>query len=287
MSLRHRCAVYALALLFVCRDSWATSAVLIVIPGHIFIGTDSVNEWAPIPGSGPMSIPHIDKTAVIRGKFVISTLGLIAFPVYTRGSDHKLIFNYNFADWISNIQKHLPAKLSVSMLTNIVERESGIAFKDFDNVIAGGAISRDYPSPNFFVEYYIAGYERGVATINRVHFRLDWNKYHLDGPTVTPIDPDHQRRLDNDLLIDGINGFKFAEQLNDTKSEAYKELIAKIPKEWPRFLSDQDLSVVEATTICLAMLRYQTKHNEGQVVPPYIIIDVPRSLRAIRKTYPR
>ena len=65
--------------------------------------------------------------------------------------------------------------------------------------------------------------------------------------------------------------------LKNKQSDTYKELSVMLPRSLPKVIAGQDLTENEATHICLAILKYETKRHKGFVGPPYIITAIRRS----------
>ena len=49
------------------------------------------------------------------------------------------------------------------------------------------------------------------------------------------------------------------------KGESYKEIAAVLPNELPKLIAGKDLTLNEATNVCLAVLRWEHKYHEGFV----------------------
>jgi|GEM_PF-6332459 hypothetical protein len=270
-NLKRRFCIYAILVLLCANYSAATTLVFLVTHSSIIVGADS-KVMAPKGNRIRRTSPSgINKAVIVRDLFVVAAGNLSSEDIFTKDHVSK-VFSYDFAKWIVKVQEKLPKNLSIPVLTHVIESESGITFKNFDKYIAGGALSGNY-APDPLIEYFIVGYESGIPTINDVYFRIDRNKNHLEGPTVDPVYPNNKAGLSynlhvactRDVIVD----------LNAGKRETSEELGAMIPKELPKLLSRQDLSLSEGINVCLAILRYEARHHKDFVAPPYTITVVP------------
>jgi hypothetical protein len=261
-----------LVLLIDLYSCWATTVVVVVTPNAIIVGTDSKNLGSNFGGiTSGGRLPREDKIAIIQNCLVVATADIAALNLF---SDHgrKRAVSYDFTKWIAQVDKQCPTNVSVSILTSIVETESRIAFRDVGKAIAGGAFDRK-KSSQFFVEYFVAGYDAGIATVNRVYFQINWNDLRLEGPLTQPIRPRHDARVNENFNVFGWNDVVY--ELNNRESDGYKEMLAFIPNELPKILSGKVLSISEADSVVLAVLRWENKHHAAFVSPPYVIITIP------------
>lgn len=255
-----RCLV---AILLTCHCH-ATSVIFVVISQGIFAAVDG---YSTTPSPSEPSLLRVDKTAIIQNRLII--IGLGAADIDIGGANGFPRFTYHFTKWIPEIKKKCPQNVSVSALTTLIEKESGIAFNNLDRYIAAGALDSFKPRSNL-LQYAIAGYDARVPTINIVKFDFDWQNRRLAGPMVATIHPNPNGRVDSGLYFGGMSIIQPSE-LQNRESKSYKELAPLIPKELPRILTGQDFTDREAKRICLSILRVDAKYFPRAVGPPYII----------------
>jgi hypothetical protein len=151
--------------------------------------------------------------------------------------------------------------VSVSALTQLIKSESEKTFKDAAQFFVNDPAR--LRGEDTGIEYVVAGYGNLHPVVNYVHFKFDWNNMRLSGPTV------EQEYPGNDALVFGKR--EITDRLGDPKSQSYKELLSIIPNELPKFVANQSLNRNEAVAFCIAVPKYETKHNEATVGPPYVI----------------
>jgi len=280
---KHHEVLKAVLMLFVCSCCCcATTLIVAVTPYGIIIGTDSKAYTTSFGGFNGKAILGIKKATIVQN-LVVATADLAALNIFYEKSGS--VFSYNFTNWIADINKHCPKNVSVSALTSILEVKSRGTFSNFDKYIAGGAIDRD-KTPDPYIEYVIAGYQSGIPTITHIYFHVDWKNKRLVGPGIEEIHPDHHPK---DFGLYGAGWREVLTEIQDRNSDAYKEMFALAPKELSKLTSNQGLSLGEAQMLCLSILRYETKHHEEFVAPPYILITIPPfGMGAIsRRAYPK
>ncbi len=264
---------FFVVILLACSCCYSTTVVFSVTPYGLLVGTESgelptyVGSFAGTKRTGP----SVEKAIIIQHRLVVTSLNLADAEI-TQAGKPNYVFRYHFKTWIAAIEKKCPKDVSAYALTSLIEGESRTTFKDFDKFIAGRAFNRN-TTPNPFIEYYVAGYQTATPVITRIYFKIDWDKHRLVGPSVERIHPDHDPRVNFAFLVAGRN--EVGTQMQDKKSDAYKEMSRMIPQELPKLLSEQDLTLSEATNACLAVLRYETNHQKPLVAPPYAILTIP------------
>lgn len=218
--------------------------------------------------------PDQRKAIIIQDRVVLATVGISnlngEMDEVQPGTNKtkKIVFSYNLAPWMKDIQNKCPKNVTVSALTQIVEETSRNTFKDFDAAVARWVVAHTKVVPNPFVEYFVIGYESGTAIVNHVYFKIDLRNSGLKGPIFESIS-----YAKNDFLVFGKDRVLLAKR--DQKSDTYKDLLALIPTELPKALAKQDLSISEATNVCLGVLRFEAKYEGETVAPPYVIITIP------------
>jgi hypothetical protein len=269
-STHHKTAPVFSMILLVCSFCHATTVAFVVTPYGILVGTDS--------GNTDRSQRRINKAIIIQRRLVVTSVGAADIDFDS--------FYYHFIEWIAAVEKKCPKNVSVSALTSLLEVESRATFKDFDRIIASGALDRK-KTPYFFIQYFVTGYQSGIPTMTTVYFKIDWKKRRLTGPVVEEIYPSHNSRVDFGFFGGGYN--EVFSELQDRKSDAYKEMLALIPNELPKLLSQQNLSLSEGTNACLAAMRYEAKHHKPLVAPPYVMTTIPPlgMGTTTQTTYPR
>jgi hypothetical protein len=259
-------------------DTYATTVVIVVTPEAIIVGADGKTISRITGKSGP-----VKKAFIIQHRLIVTALGNANVGM---GWDNGPQIDFRFAKWIMNIDKKCPKDVSVAELTRMIEKESTFAFKDADLFIADGAFDRQYPQKSF-LDFIISGYEAGIPTITRVKFEIDWEKRHLNAPIVTQEHPRTNQRADFDFFVYGRRRFDGNELIN-RKGDGYKELLAVIPKELPKLSAMQNLTLHEATNVCLAILRVNSKHFDDVGAPYSITSTVPLGIGVPREvTYPK
>jgi hypothetical protein len=259
--------IWALAIILTGRTSLATTVVVVVTPDAIFVGEDSrANAHT---AAGRELRPNVKKAFIIENRLVLAGIGLAAFNISS--DKDKLLFSYDFAKWVADIEKKCPKDVTVSALTKLVEAQSRITFDGFSQYMKAKAFQSNYPPDRLF-EYVMVGYDAGIPTVNDIYYEVDRKNWNLIGPKF---DPEYPRADSgaNGVLVFGRNDVA---GLSDTTSDTYKEILTVIPNELPKVLSHKELSHPEAAKVCLAILRFEAKYYRDMVGPPYIIMSIPR-----------
>lgn len=287
--LTHHYALSALAILLLFHDANATTFVFVITPRGIVVGSDSkltitIYERAGLPKNWPNKL---DKTAIIQDRLFVGDVNIEGLYFFGPLPEKRDVINYNFTNWIKNVDKECPPNVSVSTLTTIVESESRVAFHDFNQGLRDGTIALENDLPDPYIEYFIAGYEADVPIINHVYFRLYRNQKRLEGPFIEPMHPPTKKVRYKNFYVFGWNDI--ADDLANRNGQSYKDMLPAIPNELPKLLAGNDLTVKEATKICLAVLRWEQKHHARIVGPPYLIdVIAPFGMGGVtRTTYPK
>jgi|SRR5208282_4616345 len=260
-------------ILLVCSFCGATTLVFCVTPHGIIVATDSMASNFSVGRAGKSVQPYqrVKKAIIVQDRIVVATVNMTIMDFSHTGHPEDAI-RYNFTQWMAEVDEQCPKNVSVSALTSLLEIKSRTTFENVNKAIAGGAFNQKKPSQPF-VEYFIAGYQSGIPTITHLYFNIDWDKNRLTDPIIGEIHPDHDPRVDFGFGVAG--RADVIDQLRNRESDGYKEMLDLIPHELPKVISEQDLSIREATNLCLAVLRYETRHNNSLVGAPYVIITIP------------
>jgi len=263
-SKRHKAFPSLVLVLSLCSGCChATTVVIAITPRGLIVGTDS--------GHTVQAPPRVGKAIIVQHRLVVTSVSLVDAELTNTRPPHDG-FRYHFTKWMIAVEKKCPDNVSVSQLTSLLEIESRITFKNFDRIIASGTLDRK-KTPDPLVEYYVAGYQAGIPTVTHIYFQIDWENRRLMEPIVVEVHPDHNPRADVGFFVGGIH--EVGTQIKDRDSDAYKEMFAVMPNELPRILSQQELSLSEATNASLAVLRYEAKHHKPLVAPPFVIVTIP------------
>jgi hypothetical protein len=257
MPIRLRIAI--VVLLLHC-NLMATTVVYVVAPEGIVIGADSKLVGTSLGGNMSEPLPGVRKIAVIQNRLVVASVGIDVAEVWGK-KENRIVFSYNFQTWIARIEKTCPHDVSVSAVTQLIKSESEKTFKDAAQFFVNDPAR--LRGEDVGIEYLVAGYENRSPVVNYVHFKFDWNNMRLNGPIVERTYPGDK------VLVFGKR--EITDSMGDPKSQPYKELLSVIPNELPKIVADQSLNRNEAVASCIAVLKYETKHNEATVGPPYII----------------
>jgi hypothetical protein len=243
----------------------ATTVIVIVTPQRIFVGTDGK---VTSPANPKVSSRGVNKATIFQNRLIVAVLSATAIEVANKLDKGRVVFRYDFAQWIAEIEKKAPSNVSVADLTKIIENESRVAFQDLDRYIAGGALGYN-KTHKTLIEYVIAGFDAGIPTVNKVYYKINWETYQLEGPILVSIFPDANGGVNFNFHIFGQLATDYTE-LGNRKGKSYEELVAVAPKELSKVLARQNLSLDETKRFCLALLRIQAKHF-NDVGPPYSI----------------
>lgn len=267
----HKPFPFVLLLLFGLCYCHATTVVFVVTSSGIFVGADSkVLERGGVRMGCPIT-QNPDKASVVQDRLIVATLATASIDLHSRRTGESIC--YDFTEWIANVKKKCPKDVTVTALTGIVKSESSIAFKNIDKPLAAGAFGTIKQASNPLIGYFVAGYENGVPVINGVEYHVDWHTVHLNPAIVVLEHVNHQEGIDKNLHVFGWNDFVYV--VKSGKGESYKEIAAVLPNELPKLIAGKDLTLNEATNVCLAVLRWEHKYHEGFVAPPYIIWTIP------------
>lgn len=273
-NLRNKVSLHTiLAIVLLCGKLSATTVVFVITPEGIIIGADSKGMGENFGGFPASSAGLIKKTAVIKDRIIVATVNLDKASIYgSHGA--KLILDYDFAKWISDIEKKCAENVSVSTLANIIETEGGKTFDKLNPALSTGAFTGQNP-PDPFVDYYIAGYENRMPVVLRVYFSIDNVRGRMKFPVRETIHPYPKGKPDRDFFVVGAGQNFVTAELAKGKGRTYEEFKAMVPAELFKVLAGDPLTMSEAINFCLATLRFEHKHNSERVAPPYVIKVIP------------
>jgi hypothetical protein len=199
-----------------CSECAATTTVIVISPKLIVGGSDRMLQ-VENEAARHTSRVVTTKIVLVGGRFIVAAVGTEYF--YT--SKIKPPVTYDFSQWIKGIESQVSFATSVFDLVGIIEKESTIAFTKtvpIEQLMKSGAIKHTKSRDDVLVQYLVAGFENGIASLIEIDYKLDWKGKHLIGPkrTIEFPRPDTRKR-NNGLYILGKN----CEVGQVTKADSY------------------------------------------------------------------
>ena len=267
--LRPRATLYALAIFLCVPACFATTVILVVTRSGMLIGVDGkVNAVCTDAGAPCIDdIPPIAKVSLVQKRFAVAAVGLLRADIMA--ADGKPLFVYDFQTWLEQIEDRLPPDATVSELSRIVKREYTPLLVGLEQAIRNRIITHD--DPNLTPRYIVVGYQSGVASAYSIKADVDWEHHLLRYPVVAHLFPVRGGRVDYGLSIIGhksaLNDFC------DPTSPVHRRISQRFYK-LTQFCSGHDLSLTEARSLIVELLRVQAEHDRDGVGPPYNVITI-------------
>ncbi len=271
--LRPQVTLYALAIFLSAHACFATTVIVVVTRSGILIGADGkINavctdaRAACIDETAPIS-----KVSLVQKRFAIAAVGLVRADI--RADDGRPLFVYDFQTWLEEIEDRLCHDVTVFELSRIVKREYTQVLAGLQQAIRNRLIT--YDDPNLTPLYVVVGYESGVAHAYGIKADVDWAHQQLRYPVVAHLFPVRARRVDYGLRV---IGHKSALQdFCDPASPVHRRISLRFHK-LARYCLGQDLSLTEARSLIVELLKVQAEHDRDGVGPPYSVITIKKPL---------
>jgi len=237
--------------------SLAATTVIVVVTRHgVFVGSDSkfTKRAADFSATGQGTT---EKIILIQDRIAVVDIGV---------SDIRYGVNhYNFLTWIRSLIPNLPADVSVEDFVGILDNESYKVFATFDALLKNGTVKQEQPDETCqsFIQYIIAGYQKGIPALYEVRYDIDWNRKVLVGPTPILLDPEPHATGAFRVHMLGIK--EAIEDATNEDSYAYKRLKAKLPKTFGALLSDHDVSNEQTVNFVRTLIQIEESTNPNQV----------------------
>jgi hypothetical protein len=263
-----------LALVLLCCFSRcrATTVVVAVTPGGIVIGAD---------GKG-FPTGTIRKIRLLKRRLVVADLYLELAERKDQGTKA-----YDFPTWVENIDEHTNAEVSVTGLTEIIERQLPTTFNFAINAIKSGELPKEEAIAHgidvYLVQYVIAGYENGIPTVCSLTLMPDWDTKTVNGPFQVPLKEENGERADSHILYRGRGiGIEHAKAANSSEQ---RELAARAPVEFNILKAGKSLTLQQASNMVRSLLGIEAKAEPNYVGLPFTVVTVPKFGNGWARTY--
>jgi hypothetical protein len=244
----------------------------IITPYGIVIAADSTLVGFE-PGSSSMrSSGTTNKIFVMHGRMAVGTLGMGTRTRLTT-LDDRPFFSYDPDVLLREVERKTPEDVSIRRFIDVIESESGSTLSRFNYLIQTGAIKQQQ-SLDEGAQFFVCGFEAGIAVIEEINFELDWENLQLIGPIAVPVFPHFPARVDFGFRVASKSEKRaivevLTEQVN---TKAFMSVRSEAAAELAILLSRHDLSLDQASTLLHAMLRAQHNETPQIVGPPYSVV---------------
>jgi hypothetical protein len=269
-------ASHVLVSLFLCLSVSATTVLVVLTPEGIVVAADSHIVSVDIGGySAPPEGPAT-KIFVLHDRIAVGTVGF--GPQLLTTLDGKPLFSYDPASWLSEIERKTSRDISVRRMVDVIESESHSTFSRLNYLIQSGVLKKEQVpelKQGAVGQYIVCGFDSGIAVVEEVNFKVDWENVQLVGPIVQPIFPSSSTRR-FDFGFHAASG-GYTQAVDDvlrwkTDSEGFRSVVSEAFVELFTLHGEKDLTLDQASTLLHAILRAQNKYTPGSVGPPYNVV---------------
>ncbi len=266
----------ALAILLWIPSCFATTVILVVTRSGMLIGADGKTKAVCTDAAARCidddTAPNI-KVVLVQKRFAVAAIGLQRADITAANGTPLLV--YDFKTWMQQIEDRLLVDVTLSELTRTIKAEYTQLLVGLEKAIRNRTITR--VDPNLTPLYVVVGYESGIPSAYGIRAEIDWEHQLIRYPMVSHIFPALGGRVDYGLRI---IGHKSA--LNDfcvPRSPVHRRISQRLPG-LVQFCSGHDLSLIEARSLIVELLKLQSESDRDGVGPPYnvIIIKAPRTM---------
>jgi hypothetical protein len=250
--------------LLFCAQCSATTGVFVITPDRIVAGIDRmVNQ--PASGGTLVNVGTAEKIVLLRGRFIVACIGLESMQ--TGPSPTQQVLTYNFPTWIRAMESQIGPDSSVPMLADIIERESARIFTTtvpIGDMMKAGTLKHIEAMDKYLVQFEVAGFDRGVASLIEISYELDWQNEALIGPKAQVHLPSDKISvaLYNCGRYDSIG----TDKLTDFNSYAHKRMSVLAPTAFKKILASKPTSQSEAIRAVRAFITVESEvepHDVG------------------------
>ncbi len=214
------------------------------------------------------SVPNT-KVVLVQKRFAVAAIGLQRADIMAANGKPLLV--YDFKTWMQQIEDRLLFDVTLPELTRTIKSEYVQLLVAIEHAIQDQTITR--VDPNLTPLYVVAGYESGIPNAYGIRTEIDWEQQLVRYPVVSHLFPVRGGRVDYGLRI---IGHKSA--LNDfcvPQSPAHRRILQRFPR-LSQFCSGHDLSLTEAKTLIVELLKLQSEYDRDGVGPPYSVLTIKR-----------
>jgi hypothetical protein len=257
-SLERKYCLLPLLFLF-CTHCWGTTAIVLITPQRIIVGTDRLGLQRTARGAFKKR-EILTKTVLVKGRFSVSCVHLEQLLTDSGVS------TYTFVGMMNAIDSQLGHDARIPKLVSLIETESAHTFRDaipVERLMQNGTIKRSESFDKFLEEYVVAGYDNGIPTIIRIYYAFDWNSYKLIGPLRQIEFPKAERADTYFYAIGGTAG------LSGIQHNPYSA-------EFTKFLSGGPITSIEGIKIMRSLIAIETKAEPSKVGLGATVVAVPR-----------
>jgi hypothetical protein len=249
----------------------ATTVVVAVTPKGIVIGADG-----KIVGVAEDMIPTETRVKIFLLKKHLIVAG-IGNEKAMSGDTGRVL--YNFQDWVKKIDAQTDSKVSVGELAKIISNQMTTTFDFAVEAIKSGKLTKEQARASgvdpTFVEYIVAGYEKGVPTAYSIALVPDWSTRTLNGPFKVLLHPADGKDVNSRIFARGhYSGFAFALAGTENTNEQ-KRLATRVPVEFSLLGKHHTLSLDQASNMVRALLGIEADTEPQYVSFPITLVTVP------------
>jgi hypothetical protein len=249
----------------------ATTIFVFVTRHGIVVGSDS--KMRHVSGYGRiLSESTTDKFALIQNHIIIASIG----ESDIRGGEA----HYNFLAWIKSLQSNLSSDISIDDFTKVILTESAKVFATFNTVLENGTLKQQDHTEmcKAFIQYVIVGYQGSLPKLYVVQFYIDWNNKKLVGPLGT----EFLMKSTGDAEYYGFGMKEAITDFTNRQSYAYKQALILAPQAFRKFIRHRDISLDEAKSITMAVIKVEEQVNPSMVGGEIRIAEILPNGRALQ-----
>lgn len=258
-------------LLLLCARGFCTSAAFVITPKQIVAGTDRLTT-SPGPDGKFTKKGVATKIVLLKGRFIVVCVGLESLKLGATPDQQTVV--YDFRPWIRAVESQIAADASVLQLAGILEKESARTFTEtipIELYMRNGTIKYSDSWKRFLVQYVVAGFDNGIATLVEINYEFDWDGNHLIGPTRNVQLP--KGNINTGVYFAGQQ--RGLDQIENVNNYTYKRMSTLAPSAFKKILARQPTSPGEALRAVRAFISVEAEIDPGEVGAGATIVSLP------------
>lgn len=245
-----------LSALTISKAGLATTAVILITPNGIVVGTDS-KFTGRSASFVRMNEGEHRKTVIVQNRIAVTNIGVasVTFPS----------IQYDFLVWMDHLQSELPNDVTVSGVAKTIAVESAKMFLPVPDLLRSGDIKQQSPEEmcRMFTQFVIAGFEGGKPTLYIVEFDLNWDSMSLIGGKALSLDPLSQR---GNIHLYSWGMKEAITDLANPNSYAYHKALLTCPQAFSALIFNRrSVTLDDAACITHAAIKVEENTNPNDV----------------------
>jgi hypothetical protein len=266
--------VIAFALCTYALRCQATSIIVVVTGNNIVVASDTKKDWMH---AGPNHEKTGNKVVVIENRAALGTTGL------------GRLGDFDADRFIVGIKDTYCGDTSVSAIERVIKDKLKPFMDGFLAYVADGPVTdKEAFLGSVLVDFIVAGYEKGIPTIDIITLDIDWNSRKVSRPITHSIYPSPNIPVDrNPRPFAFGNHDAIDAALNNTSSKERKAAYTFRGFETGFWGDIRDITTKQAVDIAADTVRFEAEFSPKDVGPPINLVTLSRDGKAVEYQLPK